>query len=157
MSIYKFEVTLENGENYQLKRYTGRPLLIVNTATKCGLAPQFEKLEQLYQSYRDKGFVVLGFPSNQFHQEVKDSQEAATACRTTYGVTFPMHQISDVNGDKALPLFKYLTAQESGLVTKAIKWNFTKFLINQRGEVIKRFAPTTDPLKIKPAIEHLFD
>ncbi|KRL01282.1 glutathione peroxidase [Liquorilactobacillus capillatus] len=156
MSIYNFEVTLENGESYRLERYQGHPLLIVNTATKCGLAPQFKKLEQLYQTYQDKGLVVLGFPSNQFHQELADSHEAAVACQTTYGVTFPMHQINDVNGSKALPLFKYLTTQESGIVNKAIKWNFTKFLIDKHGEVIKRYAPTTDPLKIAPALDQLF-
>ncbi len=155
MSVYNFEVTADNGEKYLLERYAGHPLLIVNTATKCGLAPQFKKLEQLYKQYQDKGFIVLGFPSNQFHQEVKNSQEAAETCRITYGVTFPMHQINDVNGEKALPLFKYLTAKENGILSKAIKWNFTKFLINQKGIPVKRYAPTTDPLKIAPDIEQL--
>ncbi|WP_057875710.1 glutathione peroxidase [Liquorilactobacillus aquaticus] len=156
MTIYDFEVTLDSGERYSLQRYAGHPLLIVNTATKCGLAPQFGKLEQLYKEYQTEGLIVLGFPSNQFHQEVKNSREAAETCRTTYGVTFPMHQIGDVNGEKALPLFKYLTTKENGMLGKAIKWNFTKFLINKEGIPVKRYAPTTDPSKIAIDIERLF-
>ncbi|KRL04457.1 glutathione peroxidase [Liquorilactobacillus oeni] len=157
MSIYDYEATLENGETYSLKKYENHPLVIVNTATKCGLAPQFKELEKIYQEYHKKGLIVLGFPSNQFHQEVSDSKEAAQSCRTTYGVSFPMHQIHDVNGEKALPLFKYLTSQKPGKFTNAIKWNFTKFLVDEKGQVVERFAPTTVPQKMIPKIEKLLE
>ena len=157
MTVYDFEVTLEDGQTYSLSKYQGHPMIIVNTATKCGLAPQFKKLEKLYQKYQAQGLVVLGFPSNQFHQEVDDDQKAAQACRMTYGVSFPMHQIHDVNGEQALPLFQYLTSQQTGSLNKAIKWNFTKFLIDQEGNVVKRFAPVTDPLKMIPEIDKLYD
>lgn len=155
MSVYDYQATLADGTTYSLDRYRGKVLVIVNTATKCGFAPQFKQLEELYQDYKDQGVVVLGFPSDQFKQEVKSSQEAEKACRTTYGVTFPIHQIAKVNGDDALPLFNYLQTQKPGSVGKAIKWNFTKFLINQQGEVVDRFAPKTTPDKMKPAIEAL--
>lgn len=96
MSIYNFETTLEDGTVYSLKKYAGKPIIIVNTATKCGLAPQFKQLEELYQAYQTQGLVILGFPSNQFKQELDSATEAAEACKTTYGVTFPMHQLIDV-------------------------------------------------------------
>lgn len=155
MSVYDYQATLEDGTTYSLDRYRGKVLIIVNTATKCGFAPQFKQLEELYQTYQDQGVVVLGFPSDQFKQELKTSEAAATACRTTYGVTFPMHQIVKVNGEDALPLFRYLQTQKPGSVGKAIKWNFTKFLVNQQGEVVERFAPKTAPDKMKPAVETL--
>ncbi len=112
-------------------------------------------MERIYERYRAQGLVVLGFPSNQFHQELSDSQAAAQQCRTTYGVTFPMHQIHDVNGKNALPLFDYLTSHQTGKLTRAIKWNFTKFLVDANGHVLERFAPTTTPQKMIPAIEQL--
>ncbi|MFV0558388.1 MAG: glutathione peroxidase [Enterococcus sp.] len=155
MSIYDFQVTLETGETYQLAKYQGQPLVIVNTATKCGLAPQFDALEKIYATYRDQGLVVLGFPSNQFMQEVKDSHEAAEACRMTYGVKFPMHEIGNINGANAQLLFKYLQEQAPGTLGKAIKWNFTKFLVNRNGQVIKRYSPQTTPDKMIPDIEQL--
>ncbi|HHB0784510.1 TPA: glutathione peroxidase [Enterococcus faecium] len=128
MSIYNFETTLEDGTVYSLKKYAGKPIIIVNTATKCGLAPQFK-------------------------QELDSATEAAEACKTTYGVTFPMHQLIDVNGENTDPLFTYLKNEAPGTVTKAIKWNFTKFLIDRNGKVIERFAPQTSPLKMTAAIE----
>lgn len=131
-----------------MSKYRGHPLIIVNTATKCGFAPQFEQLQQLYEQHQDEGLIVLGFPSNQFHQEVADSGEAAEACRMTYGVSFPMHSICDVNGPDALPLFTFLKAQATGALGDNIKWNFTKFLVTADGTVVKRYAPKTNPLKM---------
>lgn len=107
MSIYNFEVALEDGTVYSLEKYAGKPIIIVNTATKCGLAPQFEQLEKLYQTYQSQDLVILGFPSNQFKQELASATEAAEACKATYGVTFPMHQLIDVNGENTDPLFTY--------------------------------------------------
>jgi glutathione peroxidase len=131
-----------------MSKYRGHPLIIVNTATKCGFAPQFEQLQQLYEQHQDEGLIVLGFPSNQFHQEVADSGEAAEACRMTYGVSFPMHSICDVNGPDALPLFTFLKEQAKGALGDNIKWNFTKFLVTADGTVVKRYAPKTNPLKM---------
>lgn len=153
MSVYDYNVTLEDGTTYSLNKYRGQPLVIVNTATKCGFAPQFKRLEELYQQFQADGLVILGFPSNQFKQEVTSSEAAAQACRTTYGVSFPMHAINNVNGEKALPLFDYLTQQAPGAIGSAIKWNFTKFLINRDGHVVRRYAPKTNPLKMVTEIE----
>lgn len=153
MSIYDYEVTLADGTTYKLDKYRGQPMVIVNTATKCGFAPQFEALEKIYQEYRDQGLIVLGFPSNQFKQELDTGKAAEEACRTTYGVDFPMHEVRDVNGDDGLPLFKFLTTEQPGAVGKAIKWNFTKFLVDRDGNVVKRYAPKTVPDKMKPDIE----
>ena len=153
MEIYNIEVTLENGESYTLDKYKGKTMLIVNTATKCGLATQFEALQELYDKFKDHDFVLLGFPSNQFKQEVDSADEAAAACRSEYGVTFPMHEIVAVNGDEAHPLFKLLTEETKGVFGKAIKWNFTKFLVDKRGNIITRFAPTTTPLSFQDEIQ----
>ena len=153
MEIYNIEVTLENGESYTLDQYKGKTMLIVNTATKCGLATQFEALQELYDKFKDHDFVLLGFPSNQFKQEVDSADEAAVACRSEYGVTFPMHEIVAVNGDEAHPLFKLLTEETKGVFGKAIKWNFTKFLVDKRGNIITRFAPTTTPLSFQDEIQ----
>ena len=153
MEIYDIEVTLENGEKYTLDKYKGKTMLIVNTATKCGLATQFEALQELYDKFKDHDFVLLGFPSNQFKQEVDSADEAAAACRSEYGVTFPMHEIVAVNGDEAHPLFKLLTEETKGVFGKAIKWNFTKFLVDKRGNIITRFAPTTTPLSFQDEIQ----
>lgn len=152
MSIYDIEVTLENGENYTLDKYKGKTLLIVNTATKCGLAPQFEELQELYDKYEDKDFVVLGFPSNQFKQEVDSGKEAAESCRATYGVTFPMHEVNSVNGKGAHPLFQLLKEEAGGKVIDAIKWNYTKFLVDKNGQVVNRFGPKTKPLSFEDEI-----
>lgn len=153
MTIYDLSVTLENGETYQLDRYKGKTLLIVNTATKCGLAPQFDDLQKLYDKYKAKDFVVLGFPSNQFKQEVATAEDAAEACRMTYGVSFPMHEIVKINGKDAHPLFKLLTDESKGILGSAIKWNFTKFLVDKDGHVVERFGPTESPLSFENKIE----
>lgn len=152
MTIYDLSATLENGETYQLDRYKGKTLLIVNTATKCGLAPQFDDLQKLYDKYKAKDFVVLGFPSNQFKQEVATAEDAAEACRMTYGVSFPMHEIVKINGKDAHPLFKMLTDETKGVLGSAIKWNFTKFLVDKKGQVIERFGPTESPLTFENKI-----
>lgn len=152
MTIYDLSVTLENGETYQLDRYKEKTLLIVNTATKCGLAPQFDDLQKLYDKYKAKDFVVLGFPSNQFKQEVATAEDAAEACRMTYGVSFPMHEIVKINGKDAHPLFKMLTDETKGVLGSAIKWNFTKFLVDKKGQVVERFGPTESPLTFEDKI-----
>nr|WP_106779881.1 glutathione peroxidase [Lysinibacillus timonensis] len=153
MNIYHFDVTSENGETYSLERYKGKVLLVVNTATKCGLAGQFEELEEMYKKYKENGFEVLGFPSDQFKQELTSGSEAAKNCRLTYGVSFPMHDLVKVNGESAHPLFKYLTEHTKGILGKNVKWNFTKFLIDRDGNVVKRFAPTEKPTKFEEEIE----
>ncbi|WP_373787760.1 glutathione peroxidase [Jeotgalibaca porci] len=152
MNIYDISVTMENGEAYQLDRYKGKTLLIVNTATKCGLAPQFDELQKLYDKYKAEDFVILGFPSNQFKQEVATAEDAAEACRMTYGVSFPMHEIVKINGKDAHPLFKMLTDETKGVLGSAIKWNFTKFLVDKKGQVVERFGPTESPLTFENKI-----
>lgn len=154
-TIYDINVKLENGTEYSLDTYKGKVLLIVNTATKCGFTPQFEELEALYKKYQQKDFVVLGFPSNQFHQEVGSAKEAAEQCRLTYGVTFPMHEIVAVNGKDAHPLFKYLTSEAKGFLGSSIKWNFTKFLVNREGKVVKRFGPKDKPSSFEEEIKKI--
>lgn len=153
MNIYDFEVTAANGEQYKLERYKGKTLLIVNTATKCGLVGQFNELEKLNKKYRNQGLVILGFPSNQFKQELSSGIEAEKACHISYGVTFPMHEIVKVNGEKAHPLFKFLTLQTKGVLGKRIKWNFTKFLVDKEGNIVKRFAPIDKPSKFEKVIQ----
>ncbi|MBO2944648.1 glutathione peroxidase [Paenibacillus sp. F411] len=157
MSIYQYEVKSITGETQALEAYKGKVLLIVNTATKCGFAPQFDGLEQLHQNYKDQGLAVLGFPSSQFmNQELEKDADIAEACRINHGVTFPLFSKIDVNGDSAHPLYKYLAGEAPGaLGTKAIKWNFTKFLVDRNGKVVSRFAPTDTPEKIKSHIEKL--
>lgn len=153
MGIYDISVTAENGESYQLDRYKGKTMLIVNTATKCGLAPQFDELQALYEKYSEQDFVVLGFPSNQFKQEVSSANEAAEACRLTYGVSFPMHDIVTINGKGAHPLFQLLTEETKGILGSAIKWNFTKFLVDKNGTIVKRFGPKDTPTSFEKEIE----
>lgn len=153
MGIYDISVTAENGESYQLDRYKGKTMLIVNTATKCGLATQFDELQALYEKYSEQDFVVLGFPSNQFKQEVSSANEAAEACRLTYGVSFPMHDIVTINGKGAHPLFQLLTEETKGILGSAIKWNFTKFLVDKNGTIVKRFGPKDTPTSFEKEIE----
>lgn len=152
MSIYSMNATLENGTNYSLKDYEGKVVLIVNTATKCGFTPQFEELETLYQTHKDQGFVVLGFPTNQFKQELDSASEAAEQCRLNYGVTFPMHELVNVNGDNEHELFTYLKDHSKGFLGKSIKWNFTKFLVDREGNVVERFASKDKPLTFEDKI-----
>ncbi|WP_369602255.1 glutathione peroxidase [Hahella sp. SMD15-11] len=157
MSIYDIEVTDINGRTYPLKEYEGKVMLIVNTASKCGFTPQFKGLEALYEQYKDQGLVVLGFPCNQFmNQDPGDEKEIAEFCSLNYGVTFPMHKKVDVNGPDAHPLFKYLKKEAPGLLgSEAIKWNFTKFLVDRNGKVIKRYPPTTKPEELEKDIRKL--
>lgn len=145
MSIYDFTAVKSDGSVYPLSDYQGKAMLIVNTATKCGLRDQFDGLEKLYQKYEDDGLVVLGFPSDQFGQEVDGAEEAEQSCRMTYGVTFPMHDLVKVNGKNADPLFKYLTENSKGILGSSIKWNFTKFLIDKEGKLVARFSPKDKP------------
>lgn len=154
-TVYDFTVTRADGTTYPLDKYRDHILLIVNTATNCGLRDQFKELEALYQDYHDQQVIVLGFPSNQFKQELATGQAAQAACALNHGVTFPMHDIIDVNGPDADPLFLHLQHEQSGTFGDAIKWNFTKFLVDQNGQVVARFAPQTSPDAIRPAIDTL--
>lgn len=146
MNLYEIAVRTENNESYLLEKYKGNVLLIVNTASKCGFTKQFTQLEELFQKYKDQGFTVLGFPSDQFKQELTSGEEAAQFCRLDYGVTFPMHELIKLNGTNAHPLFQHLTSESKGFFGQAIKWNFTKFLVDRDGNVIKRYAPVDTPL-----------
>ena len=154
--IYQFDAVREDGTTYSLRDFIGQPMIIVNTATKCGYAPQFEGLEALYRTDQAQGLVVLGFPSNQFKQELGSAEAAAAACRLTYGVSFPMHQLIAVNGQKTDPLFVYLKDHAKNVLGQRIKWNFTKFLVDQKGHVVKRFSPGTPPEAMMPEIDKLF-
>ena len=157
-TVYDFQVKKTDGSMQPLDMYAGKPLLIVNTASKCGLAPQFKGLQELYEKYHEDGFEVLGFPCDQFNnQEYDNIEETTQFCQLNYGVSFPMFAKIKVNGDEADPLFRYLTQQQKGLLGKQIKWNFTKFLINEKGEVIERYAPTTEPQKIEEDIRSILE
>ena len=180
MNVYDFKAVNGKGQEVSLSDYKGKVLLIVNTASKCGFTPQFEGLEKLYNAYKDKGFVVLGFPCNQFAEQDPGSDgEIQEFCRLNYGVTFPMFRKGDVRGDSAQPLFKYLTKEKGFkgldmdhpnakvlldfikknyphfLDDDSIKWNFTKFLIDREGNVVKRFEPTKTPEAMASEIEKL--
>ena len=154
-SIYDFEAQQMDGQRVPLKNFAGKALLIVNTASACGFTPQFAGLEQLHETYGARGLVVLGFPCNQFgSQDPGSNEEIASFCQLNYGVSFPMMAKIDVNGAKADPLYQWLTAEAPGLLgLKAIKWNFTKFLIGKDGQVIKRYAPTDTPKSLTKDIE----
>ena len=155
-SIYDFSVKKVSGESQSMADYKGKSLLIANTASKCGFAGQFEELEELYTKYKDQGLEVIGFPSDNFgNQEFEDQNETMSFCKINYGVTFPMFAKLDVKGDDADPLFKFLAAEQKGVLTEGIKWNFTKFLINREGRVIDRVAPQTSPLKMTKSIEKM--
>jgi glutathione peroxidase len=146
MSIYEFEVLDAKGKKVKLERFKGKTLLIVNIATKCGLAPQLDGLQKLFDKYEKKGLIVLGFPCNQFmFQNPEDAKGTIEACRLKYGVEFPILDKINVNGTKAHPLYKFLKDEKTGPAGKAIKWNYTKFLINKTGEVVARYEPSTLP------------
>ena len=153
--LYGITARLLNGQPLSLSHFAGRVLLIVNTASKCGFTPQYASLQQLYGAYKDKGFEVLAFPSNEFgHQEPGTSIEIAQFCQMNYGVTFPIFGKVEVNGANAHPVFKLLTDARRGFFgTKRIRWNFTKFLVDREGDVVGRYGPSTDPLKLKDMIE----
>ncbi len=157
MTITDFTVKAANGTPASLAAYAGKVLLIVNTASKCGFTPQYEGLEALHRDYADRGFEVLAFPCNQFGaQEPGDAAEIANFCALTYDVTFPVFAKVDVNGGEADPLFDRLKSDAPGVLgSKAIKWNFTKFLIDRNGKVVDRYAPTTKPADIRTDIENL--
>lgn len=148
-SIYEFSANTLQGKEVKMDEFAGKTLLIVNTASKCGLTPQYEGLEKLYRKYQDKGLVILGFPCNQFaNQEAGDDKSISEGCLINYGVTFPMFSKIEVNGENAHPIYKYLKKELKGFVTSEIKWNFTKFLVDSKGKPVKRFSPTTEPEKI---------
>ena len=154
-SIYDFEALQINGQSVPLSQYRGKVLLIVNTASACGFTPQFGGLEELHKEYAGQGLVVLGFPCNQFGaQDPGSNDEIASFCQLNYGVSFPMMAKIDVNGTNASPLYQWLTAEAPGLLgSKAIKWNFTKFLVGKDGQVIRRYAPQDAPKKLAGDIE----
>lgn len=154
MSIYKFNVKNSTGEKVSLSQYKGKVLLIVNTASKCGFAPQLKDLEDLYDNYKDRGFVVLAFPSNQFGaQEPGNMKDILKDYRDDFGVEFPIMQKIDVKGPHEDSLFVYLKEEQQGLFGEEIKWNFTKFLVDREGSPIKRYSSNTNPKKIKQDIE----
>ena len=157
MTAYDFNATALDGQPVDLARYRGKALLIVNTASACGFTPQYQDLEELQRRYADQGLVVLGFPCNQFgRQEPGSEAEIGAFCEKNYGVTFPMFAKIDVNGDDAHPLFRFLKGEAPGVLgTEGIKWNFTKFLVNKEGAVVKRYAPATKPEELKGDIEKL--
>lgn len=159
MSIYDYEANTLHGQEESLSKYKGKVLLVVNTASKCGFTPQYKGLQEVYDKFKDRGFEVLGFPSNQFAgQEPGESEDIAEFCEINYGVTFPMYEKIDVKGDGAHPLFKYLSKEAPGVLgSKSIKWNFTKFLVDQEGRVLKRFAPQTTPDQIEADIAKLLE
>ncbi len=154
-SLYDFEAESIDGQPVRLERYRGQPLLIVNTASACGFTPQFGGLEKLHQTYGARGLVVLGFPCNQFgSQDPGSNEEIGAFCQKNFGVSFPMMSKVNVNGAQAHPLYQWLTAEAPGLLgSKAIKWNFTKFLVGKDGRVIKRYAPQDAPEKLAKDIE----
>jgi glutathione peroxidase len=156
-SVYDYHAVGLDGSDVPLSRYTGQVLLIVNTASRCGFTPQYSGLEALYRAYGDRGFTVLGFPCNQFgSQEPGTAADIGAFCETNYQVTFPLFAKTDVNGEKAHPLYVFLKQEKKGLLgTGAIKWNFTKFLIDRHGQVTERAAPQRKPEDMKADIEKL--
>lgn len=146
MSIYDYKVKDKDGNEVSMEIYEGKVLLIVNTATGCGFTPQFEGLQDLYEKYQAQGFEILDFPCNQFGNQAPGSDEEITDfCNSRYGITFQQFAKIDVNGENEAPLFTYLKSQKTGLMGSKIKWNFTKFLVDRSGKVVRRFAPTTTP------------
>lgn len=153
MSIYDYKVKDQSGQEVSMENYKGKVLLIVNTATGCGFTPQFDGLQDLYEKYQEQGFEILDFPCNQFgHQAPGSDEEIADFCNSRYGITFKQFSKIDVNGENEEPLYTYLKSQKSGVMGSKIKWNFTKFLVDREGNVIDRFAPTTEPKKIDEKI-----
>jgi len=155
-SIYDFEANKLNGEKIKLSEFEGKTIVVVNTASKCGLTPQYEGLENMYQKYKDQGLVILGFPCNQFgSQEKGNSDEIQEFCQVNYGVSFPMFEKIEVNGSNTHPVYKYLKSELGGFLGSKIKWNFTKFVIDKNGKPVKRYAPTTAPEKMESFIEEI--
>jgi glutathione peroxidase len=158
-TVYKFSAPLLDGQTARLDAFEGRVLLIVNTASQCGYTPQYAGLEELFRKYKEHGFAVLGFPCNQFGaQEPGSAEQIGSFCEKNYGVTFPLFARIDVNGPDAHPLYRYLKSEKSGIFgTGAIKWNFTKFLVNRQGKVVDRYGPATKPKALASRIETLLD
>lgn len=155
MSLHSFEANAITGEAVNLSKYNDQVVLVVNVASRCGYTPQYEGLEDLYQTYKDQGFTILGFPCNQFgQQEPGNSIDILAFCSTRYKISFPLFEKIDVNGPNAHPLYQWLTAEKPGILkTAPIKWNFTKFLVGRDGQVIDRFAPATVPNDLRKPIE----
>lgn len=154
--FYSYQIKSSNGKTIDFKSLKNKVVLIVNTATECGLASQFKDLEDLHQKYKDSGLVVIGFPCNQFMgQEPVNNDDMQSACEISFGVTFPLTEKIDVNGKNTHPIFKYLKNNLGGFLGSKIKWNFTKFLIDAKGNPYKRYAPTTKPQSIENDIQKL--
>ncbi|GHB36761.1 glutathione peroxidase [Mongoliitalea lutea] len=155
--FFEFTAKTLQGKDVSMEEFKGKTILVVNTASQCGLTPQFEGLEKLYEKYKDKGLVILGFPCNQFgNQEPGDEASIASGCVLNYGVTFPMFAKIEVNGPNTHPIFKYLKERLGGLFGSRIKWNFTKFLLDEQGRPLKRYAPITKPDQIEKDLVKLF-
>jgi glutathione peroxidase-family protein len=155
-NIYDLSFINNRGESVSLSDYSGKPILVVNTASKCGFTPQYEGLQKLQEEFRAQGLIVLGFPCDQFaHQEPGDDAQIDEFCKVNYGVDFPLSQKINVNGNAAHPIFKFLKSRSKGLLGGTIKWNFTKFLIAPDGKSIKRYAPNTAPEAMRSDIEEL--
>ena len=156
MKFYDFKAKKINGQEVEMKDYEGKVVLIVNTASKCGFTPQFAELENLYKEYKDSGLEILGFPCNQFaKQDSGSNEEIHSICQLNYGVSFNMFEKIEVNGKNAHPLYRFLKDQQGGIMGSDIKWNFTKFLIDRDGNVVKRYAPIVKPSKIESDIKDL--
>ena len=155
-TIYDLSLTTNSGQTMDLAQFQGQPILIVNTASKCGFAPQYDGLQTLHETYGPQGLVVLGFPCGQFaNQELADDAAVEEYCRVNHGVTFPLSTRIDVNGPDTHPVFEFVKDHSSGLLGSRIKWNFTKFLVAGDGVTVKRFSPKTDPARLSGDIEHL--
>lgn len=155
-NLYELTATLNNGQEKKLGDYQGKVLLIVNTASQCGFTPQYKGLQAMYDKYKGEGLEILGFPCDQFgHQEPGNDSEIQNFCEMNFGVQFPLFKKIEVNGEGAHPVFKYLKQEAPGFLSTSIKWNFTKFLVDKQGKVIKRFAPMTPPEKIDQQIKDL--
>jgi glutathione peroxidase len=153
-TLFELSARANDGSDVELSRYSGKVLLVVNTASKCGFTPQYKGLEALYRKYKDRGLVVLGFPCDQFaHQEPGSDAEIASFCELNYGVTFPLMSKVDVNGPGVHPVFAFLKKRASGLFGRTIKWNFTKFLVGRDGAAVKRFASAVEPGRLEADIE----
>lgn len=152
--FYSFQVKDAKGELISLEQYKGKVVVIVNVASKCGFTPQYKELQDLYDTYKNQGLEILGFPCNQFkEQEPGSIDEIQSFCSLTYGVEFPIMDKVDVNGENESPLYTYLKEEQKGMLGSSIKWNFTKFLVDKEGTVVKRYAPNINPLKMKKDIE----
>lgn len=154
--FYQLSAEAMNAQEISMEKFRGKVVLIVNTASKCGFTPQFQGLEDLYKEYKEEGLEILGFPCNQFsNQDPNSNKEIEEFCQINYGVSFTMFKKIEVNGENTHPIFSFLKSQKGGILGDAIKWNFTKFLINREGDVVDRFAPITNPKDLKSPIKNL--